>query len=129
MADEYRTAKANERRQYLVHPAWKDVRDPNTNVRRYRRYSCAGFVLDAHRQVELDLLKIDETSLPEVDKVTLATGYPGLEMHESLLDRLGIPGSGPWKVVLPGYVVHALDRTSEEVRQGPYYARLGDERF
>ena len=131
MADEYQAAGMGGRRrgQFTVHPPWQDVRDRHTNVRRYRRYSCAGFVLDAHRQVSLNLLKIDEGSLPEVDQATLALGYPGLQMHESVRDSVGVPGDGPWKVVLPGYVVHALNRTSQEVRQGPYHARSGDERF
>lgn len=52
IADEYDASAARARScQFVIDPPWKDEPDPNTGVRRYRRYSCAGFVLDAHRQV------------------------------------------------------------------------------
>jgi hypothetical protein len=124
--DEYLHAGAGRRKQYIVHPPWKDVRDPNRNVRRYRRYSCAGFVLDAYRQVEIYLLEIEETSLPKVDEAMLRSAYPGIGSR--LTQNLGIDGDGPWRIVLAGSV-HSLNRSSEAIRTEPYQARPGDERF
>ncbi len=128
VADEYQQANATRKRQYIIHPPWEDYRDPNTQVRRYRRFSCAGFVLDAHNQVDIELLRIDEQSLPEVDAQTLREAYPQID-DLSTLEPFGISGEGPWRIVLAGYVVHALNRSSEEIRQGPYQARKGDEHF
>jgi len=99
-------------------------------VRRYRRFSCAGFVLDAHRQVEINLLLVDEEALqalPEVDEQMLVLAYP--DANRRRLHRLGVPGNGPWRIILAGYVFHALDRTSQQIRDRPYQAKPGDERF
>jgi hypothetical protein len=116
-------------RQYVIHPPWKDERDPNTNTRRYRRYSCAGFVLDSHQQVNVELLDIDEEALPPVDRQTIISAYPDAEKHPELLRYWGLDGGGPWKVVLAGYIMHALDRTTQQIRQGPYNPIKGDEQF
>lgn len=43
--DEIQAANAGKLKQYVIDPPWKDICDENTGVRRYRRYSCAGFVL------------------------------------------------------------------------------------
>lgn len=130
--DEYikSNVAANRRRQYVIHPPWEDYRDPTTGVRRYPRFSCAGFVLDAHRQVDVNLIDIKEEGLrllPEVDEQTLALAYPGVSFQH--LDRFGIKGRGPWRIVLAGYVLHALNRTNERIRRRPYQAKSGDERF
>ena len=121
IADEYPNSP---RRQYVIHPPWKDVYDRNTGARRYRRYSCAGFVLDGHRQVEIDLLKIDEDTLPDVYPETIMSAYG--QNTEQRLRRYGL---GPWKVVLAGYVLHALNRPTNQIRQEPYQAQEGDEQF
>ena len=120
----------DKRQQYVIRPQWQDRRDPNTGIVRYRRYSCAGFVLDAYRQVRVSLLVTHEGSLPEVTKETLEDVYPGtFRLPKPLLADLGLQGNGPWRVVLAGYVLHALDRSSDEVRTEPYLAQGGDEFF
>ncbi len=129
VADEYHTAGAERTRQYVVDPPWKDEVDPNTRVRRYRRYSCVGFVLDGYRQVSIELLKIEAAELPEVDRHTIAAIYPMAGQQSRLLPKFGLCGDGPWRVVLPGYVLHALNRTSAQIRQKPYCAEFGNERF
>ncbi len=114
-------------RQYVIRPPWKDEYDSNTKTRRYRRYSCAGFVLDSHRQVDIELLQIDDGSLPDVYPKTIKLAYgwnPG-----PLLSAFGLEGDGPWKVVLAGYVLHALNRPTNQIRQEPYQAKEGDEQF
>jgi hypothetical protein len=127
--DEYQLEKARRRQQYIIDPPWKDVRDENTGVRRYRRYSCAGFVLYTHLQVNISLLIIDKEELPEVTRQTLEAAYPDVFRSPVLLNRFGLQGSGPWRVVLAGYVLHALDRNSDEIRAEPYLAQGGDELF
>jgi len=117
------------RNQYVIHPPWKDEYDSNTGVRRYRRYSCAGFVLDGHRQVNIELLDIDEDVLPAVDRQTIISAYPEAERHPDLLLCWGLEGNGPWKVVLAGYVLHALNRPTNQIRQEPFRVKEGDEQF
>lgn len=131
IADEYESEGAHRRQQYIVDPPWQDVRDPNTDVRRYRRFSCAGFVLDAHSQVDIELLDLDNSVLPEVDKETLQLAYADVDVARkgADLERYGVGGEGPWRIVLAGYVLHALNRPSELIRQEPYQAQSGDELF
>jgi hypothetical protein len=121
-------------RQYVIRPAWKDETDPNTGVRRYRRYSCAGFVLDGHRQVDIELLDIDDDKLPAVNKQTIISAYPEAERHPDLLLYWGLEDwelkdDKSWKVVLAGYVLHALNRPTDQIRQEAYQAKEGDEQF
>jgi len=128
--DEYERSKATDkRRQYIIDPPWQDVRDPNTGVRRYRRYSCAGFVLDSHLQVNIELLQLDSQALPEVDRETITSAYFGSGRHPRSLAMFGLQGDGPWRIVLPGYVLHALNRPSDQIRKQPYRAQRGNERF
>jgi len=129
IADEYHASGANAIRQYVVDPPWEDEADPNTGVRRYRRYSCAGFVLDSHLQVDIELLKIDAGALPEVDQDTIASAYPEALRYRKRLREFGLRGNGPWKIVLAGYVLHALRRPTEQIREEPYQAQSGDEQF
>ena len=127
--DEYQAANAGRLKQYVINPPWKDIRDENTGVRRYRRYSCAGFVLYAHLRVDVSLLMIDNEALPEVPRQTLEAAYPNVFRNPDLLNRFGLQGNGPWRVVLAGYVLHALDRNRHEIRAEPYLAQGGDELF
>ncbi len=127
--DEYNHASVGLRQQYHIHPPWKDKLDPNTGVRRYSRYSCAGFVLKAYSEVDIDLLAIDEESLPKVDMQTLRLAYPQQPLNHNILASFGVEGDEPWGIVLAGYVLHALNRTADRIRQEPYRAREGDEQF
>lgn len=125
--DEYKELRVGKRSQYIIDPPWKDKCDPNTGVRRYRRYSCAGFVLDSHSQVDIELLQMDKGSLPDVYPKTIKLAY-GLNPGP-LLSEFGLEDDGPWKVVLAGYVLHALKRTTKQIRQEPYQPKEGDEQF
>ena len=127
--DEYKAQNARSGKQYIIDPPWKDIRDQNTGVRRYRQYSCAGFVLDAHLRVNVSLLMIDKEVLPEVTRRTLEAAYPNVFGNPDLLNRFGLQGNGPWRVVLAGYVLHALNRSSDEIRAEPYLVQGGDEIF
>jgi len=129
IADEYKELRVGKRAQYIIYPPWKDEYDSNTGVRRYRRYSCAGFVLDGHRQVDIELLEIDADALPDVDKQTIMSAYPDARRYASQLPKYGLEGNGPWKVVLAGYVLHALNRPTDQIRRKPYQAKYGNEQF
>lgn len=125
--DEYQTSQPKGHNQYYVGLPWDDICDENTGVRRYRRYSCAGFVLDAHLRADVSLLIIED--LPEVTRQTLEAAYPDYVRRPVLLKKFGLQGNGPWQVVLAGYVLHAMDRSSDEIRAEPYVAKSGDELF
>ena len=127
--DEYQESGVRRRYQYIIDPPWKDEYDSNTGIRRYRRYSCAGFVLDGHQQVDIQLLQIDADALPNVDKQTIMSAYPDVERRANLLPYLGLEGNGPWKVVLAGYALHALNRPTCQIRRESYHAKCGDEQF
>ena len=75
------------------------------------------------------LLAIDEETLPEVPRQTLEAAYPVFLDNPDRRERLGLQGDGPWRVVLAGYLLHALDRTGDEIRAEPYVAKSGDEFF
>jgi len=79
--------------------------------------------------VGIELIQIDANSLPNVERTTIMSAYPLAEGHVALLQDWGLEGDGPWKVVLAGYVLHALNRSTEEIRQEPYRAKAGDEHF
>lgn len=126
--DEYKAANVKE--QYVIHPPWQDKNDPLTGTRRFRRYSCAGFVIDSHNQVGLDLLDINEDALPEVNYQQIASAYPLIaSANRNLLGKFGLEGDGPWRIVLAGYVMHSLNRSNDEILSGPYRAKAGDELF
>ncbi len=129
IADEYEAEDVDRKRQYIVDPPWHDVRDSVTGVRRYRRFSCAGFVLDSHLQIDIELLNLDDGVLPEVDKKMLESAYPDVVRKGADLEDYGVGGDGPWRIVLAGYVLHALNRPSERIRHEPYQAQSGDELF
>ncbi len=117
--------------QYVICPHVKEVRrDDQTVV--YRRFSCVGFVLEAYREAQIDVLVTDLESLPPVGLDSLKTQYLAFA---SILDRpeareeLGIGGDGPWPVILAGYVLNGLARPEPDIRTTPYLARPGDEFF
>jgi hypothetical protein len=115
-------------RQYTIHP---HVRRPTADCS-YHRYSCVGLVIEAYREAGVDLLLTDDQHLPRVTLALLRWAYADLGRR---LDdprtraRYGLAGDGPWPVVLPGYVLHALARDETEIRKAPYPPQAGDELF
>ena len=105
---EYEAAKAKPLLQYVIAP---HVREPESRdgTKICRRYNCAGFVIEAYRSIDINLLQTEPAELPTVKLGTLERQYPGMADHlnkQSTRERLGIPGDGPWPVVLAGYVVN-----------------------
>jgi hypothetical protein len=126
---EYESEKARPKRQYIIKPHF--VADDEDKFP-FPRFSCGGFVIEAYRDIEIDLLKTDAASLPVVNIETLIKAYPDHERrlrHRKLRAMYGLEEDGPWPVVLSGYVCHALNRSSVECRSEPYGAQAGDEYF
>ena len=67
------------------------------------------------------LLHYDPNGLPSVEWNTLLEIYGSMiDGRERLRAKLGIAGDGPWKIVLSGYVFHALNRPIQQIRSTPY---------
>ena len=102
-------------KQYVIFPS----RTERSMDCPYCRFSCAGFVVEAYRKIDIVLL--DETMLPEQSFASLCSYYPSLrEYGPKMRASLGLDGNGPWRVVLPGYVLNAFNRTDDEIRQKPF---------
>ena len=92
--------------------------------RRPPRFSCSGFVIEAYRDAEIELLDIE--SIPEVSEECLRPAYefffklekakPTTQQELGFKGRedLGIDDSGQWDVVLPGYLFHSTARATDE---------------
>jgi hypothetical protein len=106
-------------RQYIVKPhmAWERAKETNRPI--YRRFSCAGFVVECYASVGINLVTLPEDTYPEVDLETVRRAYPEAG-REGLRERYGIPGNGPWRILMAGYVLHAMDRDPKMVRGGAY---------
>jgi hypothetical protein len=125
---------ANLRRamdQYCIAPHVSPLTDKDGTIL-FRRFNCAGFVLEAYRSAGISLLDTGGEALPEVGLDLLKEQYPDFASaldRPTLRERMGLTGSGPWPVVLCGYILNALDRTEDQIRAQPYRANPGDERF
>jgi hypothetical protein len=133
LESEYEAARirGDRRQQYVIAPHVWPKRSPDGTVI-FRRFSCAGFVIESYREIDIHLLRTDADSLPAVSLETLVRQYSDLEtllQNPKVREAYGIPGEGPWPVALAGYVMNALDRLEEEIRRVPHTAQTGDEFF
>lgn len=133
LKSEYEAARIrnDRRRQYVIAPHVHDVL-ADDGIVIFRRFNCGGFVIESYREAGIELLLTDLNSLPAVSLETLVRQYPDLAalLHNPMVrEKYGIPGDGPWSVVLAGYVMNALNRTTEEIRRQPHTADVGDEFF
>lgn len=115
------------RDQYVVNPPMRWARAENT-VRTYRQFSCVGFVLEGYRSIGINLINDgDPSQLPEVDLDTLLQIYPFAKYTRNR-EMFGIPGNGPWRILLAGYLFHAVDGEPHE-RRWPYLPKTSIERL
>lgn len=115
--------------QYTIHPHARMVRDVTTGTRRFRRFSCAGFVVDCYRAARLPLLPLDTRQLPACSQAELISVYAFLS-NPIAREDFGVGNAGPWALTLPGYLFHSLLRAPEEVRRCPYIpASVQEARF
>lgn len=75
------------------------------------------------------MLRIEADALPEVDRQTIISAYRIAAGNPERLPEFGLHGDGPWRIVLAGYVLHALSRATDQIRREPYQAGRGDEFF
>ncbi|MCL2623705.1 MAG: hypothetical protein FWD31_08580 [Planctomycetaceae bacterium] len=93
-----------ERMQYVIYPAKKEPTKNNP----CRRFSCAGFVIEAYRFAGIILLD-NLDLLPKRDLEFIKLYYREVDcLGPKLLSRLGLDELGSWPVLLPGYVFHAF---------------------
>jgi hypothetical protein len=89
----------------------------------YRRFNCVSFVLAAYL-VGAGISLIDTSDaegLPEVDIGTVARAYGEyLRTHDRVRTDIGLPGKGPWRILLAGYVCHAMNRADGLIRSASY---------
>lgn len=98
----------------------------------YVRFNCAGFVVEAYK--EAGVVLVDTNALPRIERARLAIAYRivGSPRFDELNRQYcwGLDDrEDRWPVLMPGYVLHAFDRTCEEIRSAPYRPQLGDELF
>jgi hypothetical protein len=109
-------------RTYIVDPpeCWHEDKK---QVRLYRRFSCGGFVLACYRDgAGITLMEVPPpTAWPVVSLDEIARAY-GSEVRGmgSLRRSLGLHGDGPWSILLAGYVMHAFNRPTDEIRTSPF---------
>lgn len=107
-------------KQYVVHPPVEWVTDCVTGTKRFRRFSCVGFVHECYDAgAGIRLLNLSE-DMPQVDLTTLGAAYGEPVHRERIREQLGIVGKPPWSLVLPGYLMHSLSRSSTEIRKVPH---------
>lgn len=115
---------------YQIHPPFEAIYDPATLILKRRRMSCVGFILLCYREaLGLDLLDWTDGRFPLVDLTTLQGCYSDCNLSTRILSRYGLNGTGPWPVVMPGYLLHALSRYLPNRRPGLYLPRTTDVEF
>lgn len=129
-AQEERFARLEQRlhpiSEYIIHPAAKE---PDADYPLWR-FNCAGFVLAAYAEADIEL--VDQEHAPLVTVDFLKKAYP---MAKRRLDDpdfrkdMGIGDGDRWPVVVPGYIVNSLNRSAADIRRTPYTPEPGDEYF
>jgi len=123
---EYESLKANKFDQYYVFPHFVERVSKDT----VRRYSCAGFVYECYKDVDITL--VDIMTVPSVSIEPLKMAFPDQQRNLDRPERrkkFGLTEDGPWPVLLPGYLFHSLNRDADEIRRAPYQVKPGDECF
>jgi len=93
----------------------------------FRRFSCVGFVIMAYDAIDITLLA---SRLPEIiydDLLKVESDDLARIRDATTRQYLGVIDDGPMEFVFPGYVLHAMDRSTGEIRDTPYSPRRGDE--
>lgn len=131
LTSEYQASQVDSHNQYVIAPHVREIpADDGTLI--CRRFSCGGFVLEAYRSIDVDLVDVRTEQLPPISLTALKTAYPDRARHldrPALREKFGIAGDGPWPVLLPGYILNSLARPEAEVRSRPFQASPGQEFF
>jgi len=104
----------------LYPPALPAEVDKKTGNPRYWRFSCVGLVLECYRLgAGINLLDLQSQQFPTIGLSELVGLYPDILAPRNLA-KVGLSGSGPWPIALPGYLFHAFQRSPNEIRGVPY---------
>ena len=108
---------------YIAYPGHQ-LDESNGRITRMR-FSCAGFVERCYA-LGARVLLIGSGGLPEVPLSILQNIWDRRVDSAAVRRRVGLQGDGPWQVLLPGYLLHALDKPREGL---PYAPTAGDFAF
>jgi hypothetical protein len=115
--DELKTSSSQIR--YYAYPAAEIDRDKVTGRPIGRNFSCTGFVHSCFEEALRLTLVVSEAHLPEVGIDVLR------QVWGELVERRGLRylrGPGPWRVLLPSYLFHALTKTRAGMPHQPQHA-------
>jgi hypothetical protein len=111
---------------YIALPAAEFVSDSQSGRRKHWKFSCAGFVETAYSAGAGVRLVVDETKLPLLELTTVKRIWAPVlniledeKLQRKFLDKYGLKGNGPWKVLVPGYLLHALQRRVNDLPYTP----------
>ena len=122
-------SRSNLDKVYCILPHAKPLEEEDGRYVR-TRFSCSGLVFEAYKRARILLL--DDTRLPCVDIQLIQDAYPD---YSAFLDRdrfrtsMGLTGTGPWPVLLCGYLLAALNRDGDAIRKSPHVAQSDDAIF
>ena len=102
---------------YLAFPAFETLRDKANGRTIGRKFSCAGFVQCCFEEALQVSLVVSLEHLPNVDRNLLEEVWDARIVARGV--RYGLRGAGPWKVLLPSYIFHALNKTRTELPHNP----------
>lgn len=111
--------------EYIALPAAQFVEDGPSERRKYWKFSCAGFVVTAYKEGADIKLVVDEDCLPLLDSSKVrevwgpVLGVTSERLQRRYLKAFGLGGDGPWRVLVPGYLFHALEESPEHLPYTP----------
>ena len=111
--------------EYTIHPSAR----PPDRIRPHWRFSCSGFVLMAYSEAGIRLIS-DNAPLLTLDMLKQAYPFAVNRLDDpNFRQKMGLIGTGPWPVILAGYVINSLRREVNEIHSSPYVPVSGDECF
>lgn len=113
--------------QYVALPSEERICDPINNRVTGWRFSCAGFVNAAYRDGASVQLVVNEEYLPDLTFESIHEIWSHIDermaqnesMFRRFVERCGICGHGPWKILAPGFLIHALKAGRENLPYSP----------
>lgn len=113
------------RRLFRLYPCYS----PGTDDFAFRRFSCVGFVIMAYDAIRIPLLS---SSVPDIfysDLLLIECDDLDHIRDAETRDYLGISDTEPMAFIFPGYVLHAMNRPADVIRNDPYSPHRGDEHY
>ncbi|NUQ72895.1 MAG: hypothetical protein HUU21_04995 [Polyangiaceae bacterium] len=105
--------------EYSAFPANDVIVDKATGRPIGRKFSCAGFVQACYQEALGVRLIVPKDELPEVERGVLQLVWPAPLVTRGR--QYGLVGPGPWKVLLPSYLFHALSKKRAELPHKPLH--------